>query len=89
MKAESGAEAVRLGGERSNDVVLVDMQMTDMDAISAFRQIVAGDPDARLVHASDQPIADDDKPEWDKPSETLDVKEILEIVTKFSASEQK
>ncbi len=42
-EAADGSEAVRLAGELSPDVVLLDIRMPGMDGVAATRQILAGD----------------------------------------------
>ena len=48
-EATGGAEAVRLVGESTPDVVLMDLRMPGMDGIEAIRQIKARYPDVQVV----------------------------------------
>jgi len=48
-EAGTGAEAVRLAGERNPDVVVMDIRMPGMDGIEATRLITAGPGQARVV----------------------------------------
>jgi DNA-binding NarL/FixJ family response regulator len=47
--ASNGLEAVERYEELHPDVVLMDLSMPLLDGIAATRQIVAGDPDARII----------------------------------------
>lgn len=51
-EAEDGREALGLVRKLSPDVVIMDIAMPDFDGIDATRQIVAGDPSARVVALS-------------------------------------
>ena len=48
-EAQNGAEAVEKYRELGPDLVTMDMVMPEMDGISAVKQIVANDPDARII----------------------------------------
>jgi DNA-binding NarL/FixJ family response regulator len=48
-EASSGAEAVRLAGERRPAVAVLDVQMPGMSGIEATRQIKAAYPDIRVL----------------------------------------
>lgn len=51
-EAATGAEAIRLYGELRPDLVTMDIVMPEMDGITALREILAGDPGARVVMVS-------------------------------------
>jgi NarL family two-component system response regulator YdfI len=48
-EAADGAEAVRLTGEFSPDVVLIDLRMPNIDSIEAIQQIKTRYPDVEIV----------------------------------------
>jgi DNA-binding NarL/FixJ family response regulator len=47
--AADGEEAVRLFGEHTPDVVLMDLSMPGVDGVEATRRVTSGSPDARVV----------------------------------------
>ncbi len=51
-EAETGAEAVERYRELKPDLVTMDIVMPDMGGIDAVRQIVAEDPDAKVLMCS-------------------------------------
>jgi two-component system response regulator NreC len=51
-EAENGREAIRLAGELSPDVAIVDISMPDLNGIEATRQIVSGHPRTRVIALS-------------------------------------
>lgn len=48
-EASSGAQAVQLVAELHPDVILMDLQMPDGDGLTAIRQIVAAQPESRIL----------------------------------------
>jgi two-component system chemotaxis response regulator CheY len=48
-EAQNGAEAVEKYRSLAPDLVTMDMVMPEMDGITAVRQIVAADPEARII----------------------------------------
>ncbi|MDB5092835.1 MAG: response regulator receiver protein, partial [Candidatus Eremiobacteraeota bacterium] len=48
-EAQNGVEAVEKYRALSPDLVTMDMVMPEMDGITAVKQIVAGDPNARII----------------------------------------
>jgi pilus assembly protein CpaE len=56
--ASSGAEAINLAGSLSPDVILMDINMPDMDGITATEQIAARAPASAVVMMSVQGEAD-------------------------------
>ena len=48
-EAQNGVEAVEKYRALSPDLVTMDMVMPQMDGITAVKQIVAGDPNARII----------------------------------------
>ena len=56
--ATGGAEAVRLYAEARPDIALLDIQMPDMSGLDAAREILARDPQARVVFLTT--FSDDD-----------------------------
>ena len=51
-EAEDGAEAVKAYPELNPDLVLMDVQMARMNGLEATREILKGDPEARVVITS-------------------------------------
>jgi DNA-binding NarL/FixJ family response regulator len=60
--ASNGVDAVAVVADNRPDVVLMDLSMPELDGVGATEQIVAADPDARVVvltsFADDRHIAD-------------------------------
>ena len=48
-EAENGREAVRLAAERAPDLVILDLRMPVMDGATAAKEILAGNPDAKIL----------------------------------------
>jgi DNA-binding NarL/FixJ family response regulator len=48
-EAASGAEAIQLAADHRPDVALLDIQMPEVNGIEAARQIVAANPEARVL----------------------------------------
>ncbi len=48
-EAVNGAEAVQLAARFNPDVILLDLEMPELDGVSALRQIRAADPQARVI----------------------------------------
>lgn len=48
-EAQNGVEAVEKYRMLTPDLVTMDMVMPEMDGIAAVKQIVAGDPNARII----------------------------------------
>ena len=61
IEATSGEEGVRLAGEASPDLVLMDLQLPGIDGAEALRQIRAGDrnPDVPVVAVTAFAMNDD------------------------------
>ncbi len=51
-EAESGSQAVQRYAELKPDLVTMDIVMPDMGGIDAVREIVKGDPDAKILMCS-------------------------------------
>lgn len=51
-EAEDGIDAVNVYPELSPDLVLMDVQMARMNGLEATREILRGDPNARVVITS-------------------------------------
>jgi len=49
VEAESGYEAVQKYKATRPDVVTMDMVMPEMDGIAALKQIIADDPEAKII----------------------------------------
>src|SRR5690606_30173499 len=48
-KATGGREAVQMCSELRPDVVLMDLEMPDMDGVTAMRQILTAHPDIQII----------------------------------------
>ena len=48
-EGENGLDAVRLAKELSPDVIVMDFRMPKLDGVGATRQIIAGQPDAKIL----------------------------------------
>jgi len=48
-EATSGTEAVRLAARLKPDIILLDLEMPDLDGVSALTQIRAANPQARVI----------------------------------------
>jgi DNA-binding NarL/FixJ family response regulator len=48
-EASDGLEAVKLSGELSPDVILMDVTMPEMDGVEAARRVHAAQPDVRVI----------------------------------------
>ena len=48
-EATSGTEAVRLAARLKPDIILLDLEMPDLDGLSALTQIRAANPQARVI----------------------------------------
>ena len=51
-EAEDGRTAVRLAGELSPNVVIMDVTMPDLNGVEATRQIVGQSPDVKIIALS-------------------------------------
>lgn len=51
-EAGNGREAVEQYRQERPDLVIMDITMPEMDGIAAVREIIAGDPQARIVMCS-------------------------------------
>ncbi len=51
-EAENGEEAIRKYKEIKPDVVLLDLTMPEMNGVEALRQIIAYDPNAKIIICS-------------------------------------
>ncbi|WP_277613393.1 response regulator [Brevibacillus humidisoli] len=51
-EAGNGREAIRLYKELSPDIVTMDVTMPDIQGIDALREIIAHDPDAKILMCS-------------------------------------
>ncbi len=51
-EAGNGREAVEKYRQTHPDLVIMDITMPEMDGIAAVREIIAGDPEARIVMCS-------------------------------------
>lgn len=51
-EAENGADAVQLAGVNNYDLIFMDIDMPEMDGITATRTIVLADPDAKIIAIS-------------------------------------
>ena len=51
-EAKNGEEAVEKYGETAPDLVTLDIVMPKLDGVGALKQIIAGDPEAKVVMVS-------------------------------------